>query len=232
MGLTEQLRRAGRAVWRVRESRTGFVILWLLVVVFFGRAALKGYRDYAGLQLQFDMFLLASAFTVLLARFAVTTYRWVYILNVEGKRLGVVEAGKVFYVAQLSSYIPGGVWQFLDMGYRAAERGKEVDDVAHSILYLKGVHIAAALATAVAMAAVFFQSPVLLVPAAVFVLLAFLSPPMVDRVKQLVPALDTGSAFRPSTGQMTVMFVLSVVIWLMNGAFLTLVVASLVDIAP
>ncbi len=229
------LRDAAAAVWRFRDSRKGFLVLWLLILVFLGKAAVDGYARYEDVAPAFDtgMFLAASGF-LLLKSFLMPS-KWYYLLRAHGGNTGFLRTGRIFYISQLSSYIPGGVWQYLEMGYRAAQGGEDRSDIAHSIVFLHGATVSSALAYGLVAAAVVFPAyaPVLLGAALAVFLLTVFAADILEGVKDRVDLGELDLAeYRPSHTDLAVLFAISTALWILNGAFFYFLAATVTAVTP
>lgn len=229
MAFLDVLERLGRGVWSLRQSRTGYVILWILVVVFLSKAALDSYADYESLQVGVEWSMLTLSFLVLMVRSLLTPVKWDYMLRLDGPSLGYLEISRIFYISQLSSYIPGGLWQYLDFFYRASESGKAIETVTDSIIYIHGTNIAAGLTYAVLAFGLYSQA--YLIPAVLFasVMLAgtLYSPAVIRVLKNPLKSLGLSVGGRtPRKRELSVLFALAFGIWIIKGVVLyTLVLA-------
>lgn len=225
------LRDLASTIWKFRDSRTGFILLWVLIVVFLGKAALDAYAEYA-LPARFYPAAFAVSVAALLAKSLLMPVKWHYLLNAEGRPLGFVKTGKIFYLSQISSYIPGGVWQYLEMGYRAARDGKDLEEVAHSIAFLHGVTVTSALFYALVAAGIAFPAyrAATFIGAAGLFVITLLSPEVVEAVKDRLGDAVSLSPYQPSRTVLAKLFALSLFIWLINGAFFYFLTASFVSI--
>ncbi len=229
MTLRDALRAAGRLLWRLRSSPRGFLVLWLLIVVFLGRAALQTYQDHEAVSFTITAAPLAAAALLLLARSLLTPWKWHYILNSTGDHLPYARIGRIFYLAQLSSYIPGGVWQYLDMGYRATDDDRPLHAVAHSILYLHGTTVAASLWYAAVIGAWLLPAwriPLILI--ATLLLLGVLGAPRIlSRSKRWLARAGVDIEPYPCSARiMAGLFAIALLNWVVNGAFLYALVAG------
>ncbi|MDY6765996.1 MAG: lysylphosphatidylglycerol synthase domain-containing protein [Candidatus Nanohaloarchaea archaeon] len=218
--MKQVLRRAGRAAWGFRDSRVGYLALWTLVVVFLGRAAVQAYQDYTGLP-PFDTAAVSLALVALGVHAAALPVKWYYLMRAEGADLGFLETGKIFYISQLSSYIPGGLWQYLEMGYRAAGDGTGLDEVAHSVAYLTGVTVTSALCYASLAAAAAFPAYRLpaLAAAALIAGGTVLSADIVERLKRWLRQWIAVPPYQPSRRTLGTLFAVSITLWLVAGIF-------------
>lgn len=63
----------------------------------------------------------ASILLLLLAAFLVWV-RWVLTVRLHGERIGLQDAGVIYWLFQLSTYMPGGVWQYVGITYLSHRR--------------------------------------------------------------------------------------------------------------
>ncbi len=224
------LSKVARKIWRFRASKTGAVILWVVVIAFLGQAAVSAYADYQSVTPTLHMIPFTGALVFLIAKQLVLPVKWRLVLNADQKSLSFSDAAYLFYVSNLSSYIPGGVWQFVDMGYRATEEGEAQEAVAHSIIYVQGTTVASAFFMAAALGTI-----VLPQWRAVFILITLsmvvgvlYAPVIVDKVQSVLSHWDvTLSPYPVSRTVLLKLFGVAVVGWMFNGVFLYLLTAAL-----
>lgn len=213
------LRRAASGLWRFRDSRAGYIALWTLVMVFLGRAAVNAYQDYAGVP-PFSVTAFSLGIAAVVVHAAALPVKWHYLLQAEGADLGFLKTGKIFYLSQLSSYIPGGVWQYLEMGYRAAADGTDMNDVAHSVAYLNGVTVTAALFYALIAAAITVPGYRAAAGGGAVAMLAVTiwSADIVERLKGELSGWIELPAYHPSRRTLATLFAVSLALWGVAGA--------------
>ncbi|MFB6295029.1 MAG: lysylphosphatidylglycerol synthase domain-containing protein [Candidatus Nanohaloarchaea archaeon] len=234
MAVMSVLARIGRLAWRFRSSRKGFAVLWLLIVVFLGRAAVRAYAEYGDVSPAFHGVPFVIAVAVLTVRSGITPVKWYYLLRAHGSSLRFTTVSRAFYLSQLSSYIPGGIWKHLDMGYRAAEEGEEIDAAMHSVVFVQGMTVAAALFYAAAVAALVLRpwSPLFVASAVAVLLVAVVSADLLERMKgglETVFDVDVPS-YTPSKKTLAGLFLLSLFIWVLNGIFFYFLTAAFADV--
>lgn len=222
-------------VMAFRASRKGYILLWGLIILFVGNAVREGYVDITTLHTGLTMFPLVLASGAAVVRGLYTPVKWWYVLDHDGTPIGYLETARIFYLAQLSSYIPGGFWQYLDMGHRASEAGKELGTVGHSLLYLHGMTVASGLFYAAVMAAITLPryAPVFTAAAAVIVLGALFAERAVETGKTVLARFGMRIEAHP-VGRRRLMglFVVALVNWLFNGLVIYFLVAAFTTIEP
>lgn len=102
------------------------------------------------LQLHVDALWLLASIALVLLSYVVLIEAWVYILAaLSGRRLSFVTAARIWFISNLSVYIPAGPgWQIVQMGVMSAEQGIGGVSASAASIINAAINIACGLAVA------------------------------------------------------------------------------------
>jgi glycosyltransferase 2 family protein len=216
-------------VMRAKTVRFGFLALVLVVL---GLTLVdEGGTLWRELQ-KLSAPVVVLAFVAGLAGLVCSMMVWREILADLGSRLSIPEAWRIFYIGQLSKYIPGSIWPILAQSELGADRGIPRSRSALSAILCYpvmicsgGVVAAITLPFASAGNVAQYFWILCLIPVGV----ALLSPPVLNRLLRLVlrlsgqPALGQGVSYRGLARTM----VWAIAVWLCNGVMVYLLLRQL-----
>jgi uncharacterized membrane protein YbhN (UPF0104 family) len=216
-------------VMRAKVVRFGFLVL-VLVLLGITLVDQAGTLWHELQKLSWPVVALASVAG--LAGLVCSMMVWREILADLGSRLSIPEAWRIFYIGQLSKYIPGSIWPILAQSELGADRGipRSRSALAAILCYpvmicSGGVVAAITLPFASAGNVAQYFWILCLIPVGV----ALLSPPVLNRLLRLVlrlsgqPALSQGVSYRGLARTM----VWALAVWLLNGVMLYLLLRQL-----
>jgi hypothetical protein len=146
-----------------RDSRWLSVVKTLLLIVALVYVAVKTGDAVSAVRnntLAFHVsvpWLIASG-TFVLTAYALLIWTWAYVLTaLSGKTLPYGIAARIWFISNLGKYIPGKVWQIVQMGIMSTEQGIDAVSSASAAIVNAGVNIACGLAIAVIAGAPIFD---------------------------------------------------------------------------
>jgi glycosyltransferase 2 family protein len=214
---------------RAKIVRFGFLalVLVLLALTLVHEAGTLGHEIQ-----KLSALVVVLAFVASLAGLFCSLMVWREMLADLGSRLSIPEAWRIFFIGQLSKYIPGSIWPVLAQSELGADRGIPRSRSALSVILCYAVMtcsggVVAAItlpfATAASVAQYFWI--LCLVPVGA----VLLSPPVLNRLLRLVlrlsgqPALEQGVSYRGLARTMA----WAVAGWLCNGLMIYLLLRQL-----
>lgn len=216
-------------VMRAKTVRFGFLALVLVLLgVTLVHEAGTLWHELQKLSLP----VVVLAFVAGLAGLICSMMVWREILADLGSRLSIPEAWRIFFIGQLSKYVPGSIWPILAQSELGADRGIPRSRSAlaailcYPVMTCSGVVVAAItlpFATAGSVAQYFWILG--LIPVGV----ALLSPPILNRLMRLVlrlsgqPQLGDGVSYRGLARTMA----WALAVWLCNGLMVYLLLRQL-----
>jgi len=129
-----------RANWR----RLAPLILLGVVIVFWGRSLAANWTAFRTITWQVRWHWLAISALVLLVHQPLLAFAWQQILTHLDESLPVPQALRIYLLAQIARYIPGGVWDIAGRVYLAGEAGYARAKVSYSILLEMVLHVVSA----------------------------------------------------------------------------------------
>jgi glycosyltransferase 2 family protein len=138
-----------------RDSRWLSVVKTLLLIVALVYVAVKTGDAVTAVRnntLAFHVsvpWLIASG-TFVLTAYALLIWTWAYVLTaLSGKTLPYGIAARIWFISNLGKYIPGKVWQIVQMGIMSTEQGIDAVSSASAAIVNAAVNVACGLAIAV-----------------------------------------------------------------------------------
>lgn len=175
---------------------------------------------------------LVLAFAAGLAGIVCSMMVWRELLADLGSRLSIPEAWRIFFIGQLSKYVPGSIWPVLAQSELGADRGIPRSRSALSAILCYpvmtcsgGVVAAITLPFATAGSVAQYLWILFLIPVGA----ALLSPPVLNRLLRLVlrlsgqPALSQGVSYRGLARTMA----WAMAVWLCNGVMVYVLLRQL-----
>jgi hypothetical protein len=134
-------------LWRVVGSVVGLGLL-AAVVYFFYTNLTDNWTQFVEYEWSVRYGHVALSLAILFVVFAFSPVAWVWILRLQGERLGYLQAFVIFYLANLGKYIPGKLWGYGGQIYLTKRQGISIQHILVSTALLLVLDYFAGLALA------------------------------------------------------------------------------------
>jgi hypothetical protein len=137
--------------------KTLFLVAALVYVGVKTAEAVQGVRTNALVFHLSPSWLLASAAFVLSA-YALLIWTWLYVVRaLSGRSMPYLIAARIWFISNLGKYIPGKIWQIVQMGLMSTEQGIDPVSSTAAAIVNAGVNVAMGLAVGVVAGAPLFD---------------------------------------------------------------------------
>src|ERR1043166_9604988 len=137
--------------------KTLFLVAALVYVGVKTAEAVQGVRTNALVSHLSPSWLLASVAFVLSA-YALLIWTWLYVVRaLSGRSMPYLIAARIWFISNLGKYIPGKIWQIVQMGLMSTEQGIDPVSSTAAAIVNAGVNVAMGLAVGVVAGAPLFD---------------------------------------------------------------------------
>lgn len=195
------------------------------------------------LTLHFGAPWLIASGAFVLAAYALLIWTWAFVLTeLSGKSLPYGVAARIWFVSNLGKYIPGKVWQIVQMGIMSTEQGIDAVSSGSAAIVNAGVNVACGLAVGVVAGAPIFDR--ILEPygyawlsrtvAVLALVCVVLLPSILPRAFRLLNRRFGVAAplNRPPTRAIIVSAVANIIAWVLYGAAFKFLIHGILGSAP
>lgn len=219
-----------------RRWLTAQIAVGAIITLFLGRTIVRNWEELSTYTITVSPEMLAGAVTMAVLGFSLVWLRWVLLVRLHGEPVGWRDAASLYALFQLSTYIPGGVWQYLHLNALAhrkavSKRAATVGTVQHQLL---------GLIAATTVFAVFGGVTMLPSTAAVIGVIAVIGggiilvhPSVLERLFNPALAWIGREQLRIKTGpwQLIGLYLLGVTSWVVTAVGFYLLTAAFTDVA-
>ena len=211
------------------------IIVGVLTITLLTWTVVSNWAAFLAAMQQMNPWFVLAAAVCIFAGLSVNMLSWRGVVRALGVRLGYRDASRVFFVSQLSKYVPGGIWPIVV----SAQRGKAVglppriSVASMTIALLVGVTVGAVYSTGAlflvpSVRERYWWAPLLLLTCGVIVL----APPVLNRLIAIAFRLLRHEPIPPlRTGPFAWAIVWSTISWGLLGFGLAFLVLAIQDIS-